>query len=260
MEQKRKGKFFQTVHIKYLLYDFVKLTWILLLWIFQTPKIRYCNKEGRMPRIKGRALIVCNHTWWMDPITIIMTFWRRRIHTLAARELGGPHKLIQWVKRRLLFIDVDRKKLDIRSYNRCIEALREEKVLLVFPEGRFVFEDEIQPFKGGTALMALQTKTPIYPVYLSGYYRLFHPIHMAVGEPIRIEEEWQGAMDSEAVNHLNALMRDRVQELREVVEAGMKQKEIDTRNAFKRAKREALLKTAAEKERAWREAQEQGRI
>lgn len=259
MEQKRKN-FFETIHPRYWIYDFVKFSWIPLLHIFQTPKIRYYNKEGKMPKLEGRALIVCNHTWWMDPLTIIMTFWRRRIHTLAAKELGGPHKVIQWIKRRLLFVDVDRKKLDVRSYNACIQQLRNDNVLLVFPEGRFVFEEDIQPFKGGTALMALQTDTPIYPVYIMGYYRLFHPIHMAIGDPILVREEWKGDMSSEAINRLNEIMQERVQQLRDRISTEVPKEDWEVLMKFKQAKREALRKTAAEKERAWREAEEKGKI
>ncbi len=256
----RLTSFFKAIHPKYWVYDFVKFTWIPALYLMHRPKILYCNREGKMPKISGRAVIVSNHTWWMDPITLILTFWRRRLYTLAAVEVLGPGKFARWVRNRLLFVDVDRRKLDIKSFNNCIDLLRQDKCLLVFPEGRFVFEDELQPFKGGTALMALQTGAPIYPVYIHGYYKLFRPIRMAVGDPIDVLSLISGTPDSEKIQQINDLMRDRVNALRKELEAQMDPKEIEELKAFKAQKRVALAKNAAERERAWREAQEKGRV
>ena len=253
---KKISAFFQTIHPRYWLYDFVKFSWIPVLFLTQRPKILYCNREGRMPAVRGRAILVANHSWWMDPITMILTFWRRRLYTLAAVEVLGPGKLIRWGKRRLLFVDVDRSKLDIRSFNNCVDLLRKDKCLLVFPEGRFVFEEELQPFKGGTALMALQTGTPIYPVYIHGFYKLFHPIYMAIGDPIDVREKMDGAPDSETVQRLNELLRERVNDLRRQLEATLSAEEVQRFRDFKAAKRAALAEKAEERARIWREAQE----
>lgn len=247
--------FLRAIHPKYWLYDFVKFTWIPLLHLTQPPKILFCNREGRMPRIPGRAIIVSNHSWWMDPVTLILTFWRRRLHALAAVEVLGPSRLARWIRKRMLFVDVDRSKLDIRSFNDCLAHLRNDDVLLVFPEGRFVFEDEMQPFKGGTALMALETGAPIYPVYIHGLYRFFHPIYMAVGDPIDVRSFIDGAPDSEKIQQVNELMRSRVAELKDKLEATLPKAEVDALRAFKAAKRAELAKGAEERAAAWREAQ-----
>lgn len=247
--------FFRTIHPRYWVYDFVKFTWIPFLYLTQPPKIRFYNQEKRMPSVKGRAIIISNHTWWMDPIVLILTFWKRRLHSLAAVEVLGPSKLAAWIRKRMLFVDVDRSKLDIRSFNNCVDLLRDEKCLLVFPEGRFVFEDEIQPFKGGTALMALQTDAPIYPVYLFGRYKLFKPIHIAIGDPIDAKSIVSGSPDAESVKRLNELMRDRICELRTRLEEELSEAEIAERDAFKAAKRAALAAKAEERARAWKEAQ-----
>ena len=252
--------FFQTIHPKYWIYDFVRFTWAPALYLFQRPKILFCNAEGKMPKIHGRAIIVSNHTWWMDPIALILTFWRRRLFSLAAVEVLGPGKFARFVRRSMLFVDVNRSKLDIRSFNNCVSLLRDERCLLIFPEGRFVFEDEVQPFKGGTALMAMQTGAPIYPVYIHGLYRLFHPIYMAIGDPIDVRTLIDGAPDSEKVQAVNELMRQRVNELRLKLEASIPERELSDLRAFKSAKRAALAAKAEERARVWREAQEKGKV
>ncbi len=260
MAMNKLAAFFRALHPRFWVYDFVKFTWIPALYLLQRPKILCCNAEGKMPRIKGRAILVANHTWWMDPITMILTFWRRRLYTLAAVETLGPGKFARLIHKVLLFVDVDRKKLDIKSFNQCLDLLNDEKCLLVFPEGRFVFEDELQPFKGGTALMALKTGAPIYPVYIHGLYGMFRPIYMAVGDPIDVSKEIEGAADAQKIQQLNELMRERVNELRQKLEAWMPADEADKLKAFKAAKRAALAKGHEERERAWREAQEKGRV
>lgn len=253
---KRITSFFRAIHPRFWVYDFVKFTWIPFLHVTQPPRIYCYNREKKMPRIQGRAIIISNHTWWMDPIVLILTFWRRRLYSLAAVEVLGPSKLAAWIRKSMLFVDVDRSKLDIRSFNNCVDLLRDDKCLLIFPEGRFVFEDEIQPFKGGTALMALQTDAPIYPVYLFGRYRMFKPIYIAIGDPIYVKSVISGAPDADSVKQLNDLMRNRVQDLRTRLEAEISDAEIAERNAFKAAKRAALAAKAEERARVWREAQE----
>ena len=99
-------RFFRSIHPKYWVYDFVKFTWIPVLAVMHPPKIYYFNKENKKPSIKGRAIIISNHTWWMDPITLILTFWKRRLYTLAAVEVLGPGRLARWIRNRLLFVDV----------------------------------------------------------------------------------------------------------------------------------------------------------
>ncbi|MBR0082304.1 MAG: 1-acyl-sn-glycerol-3-phosphate acyltransferase [Clostridia bacterium] len=254
------SSFFKAIHPKYWIYDFVRFTWTPALYLLQRPKILFCNKEGKMPRIKGRAIIVSNHTWWMDPITVILTFWRRRLYSLAAVEVLGPSRFARFVRNSILFVDVDRTKLDIRSFNRCVQLLRDDRCLLIFPEGRFVFDDEVQPFKGGTALMAMQTGAPIYPVYIHGLYRLFHPIYMAVGDPIDVASLIDGAPDSAKVQAINDLMRERVNDLRLKLEASIPEKELSDLRKFKAEKRAALAAKAEERARAWREAQEKGKV
>ena len=260
INMRKIAEFFKSLNPKYWVYDFVKFTWIPVLYLLHPPKILYCNAEKKKPNIKGRALLVSNHTWWMDPITLILAFWRRRLYTLAAVEVLGPGRFARWIRNRLLFVDVDRSKLDIRSFSRCVDLLQKERCLLIFPEGRFVFEDEIQPFKGGTVLMAVQTSSPIYPIYIHGYYKAFHPIYMAIGEPIDAKELIDGIPDSEKIQKLNDYLRECVQELRIKLEETLPEKEIDTLNEFKKAKREALAKKAEERAKAWREAQEKGKV
>lgn len=249
------ASFFRVIHPRYWVYDFVKFTWIPFLRLTQPLKIRFFNQEKKMPSIKGRAIIISNHTWWMDPIVLILTFWKRRLHSLAAIEVLGPSRLAAWVRKRMLFVDVDRSKLDIRSFNNCVDLLRDEQCLLIFPEGRFVFEDEIQPFKGGTALMALQTDAPIYPIYLFGRYKLFKPIHIAIGDPIDAKTIITGTPDAESIRLLNETMRDRVCELRSWLEAEISGEEIADRDTFKSKKRQALAEKAEERAKAWKEAQ-----
>lgn len=251
---------FRSIHPKYWLYDFVKFTWIPILYLTQPPKIKYCNKEGKMPRIRGRAVVISNHTWWMDPVTLILTFWKRRLHALAAVEVLGPSKLARWIRKRMLFVDVDRTKLDIRSFNNCVDLLRNDQCLLVFPEGRFVFDDEMQPFKGGTALMALQTGAPVYPVYIFGLYKCFRPIRMAIGDPIDVRSIIDGAPDAEKIQKLNELMYARVHDLKTQLLSDIPQKEIDELAAFKAAKRAALAAKAEARARAWKEAQKKGTV
>lgn len=248
------SSFLRIIHPKYWIYDFVKFTWIPVLYLLHAPKVRFYNAENKMPQIKGRAIVISNHTWWMDPIALIQIIWKRRLHSLAAVEVLGPSRLATWIRRLMLFVDIDRSKLDIQGFNNCLKLLCDEKCLLVFPEGRFVFEEEIQPFKGGTALMALQTNAPIYPVYIFGLYKPFRRIHLAIGDPVNVSDLVKEPPNSETIEKLNELLRARVNDLKNRLEAEIPDREIEERRAFKASRRQALAAKAQARAEAWAQA------
>ena len=74
--------------------------------------------------------------------------------------------------KRLVFgrlldtIPFDRRADGVQGLRRCAEALRREDGLLIFPEGTRSISGELQPFKIGIAVLAMERQVPVIPVYI----------------------------------------------------------------------------------------------
>ena len=120
MDQKRpqRAKLFS---LKYLVYDFVKVTAALpgLLWL--RPRWRYENKEARR-RIRGGAVVIANHVGFFDPIYVMFAIWYRRHHFICGKEFFESKS--RWWFEHFLCIPVDRGNFkDIAEHRFAYTAL-----------------------------------------------------------------------------------------------------------------------------------------
>ena len=68
--------------------------------------------------------------------------------------------------------------------------MKDGEVLGIFPEGTRVKGEKISDPKGGIAMFAWKTKSPVIPVHLEyrRRFHLFNHIEMTIGKPIPAEE------------------------------------------------------------------------
>lgn len=141
--------------------------------------------KGNVPK-KGRLIITCNHQTNHDGF-ILLAHGARRVKVMAKQELF-KNKLLGWFMRCVGCYPVKRGENDITSIKQTLKYLKEEKALLIFPEGTRVSEEEAHEAKNGTAMFALRTKSPIIPcafVKKPGFFRLNRLIY---GEPYNLSE------------------------------------------------------------------------
>lgn len=163
----------------------------------------------------------------------IRAYWRVHVHSadlvprtgpviLAANHVGlldGP--LLAAVTRRLSFalikyemfagtvgrvlahfgqIPIDRRAIDKTAISRCVQVLRANKVLAVFPEGSRG-SGEVRVARGGAVYLAMVTGAPIVPVALLGTREPGQtrdelpgrgaPMHVVYGEPLLVpRHDW----------------------------------------------------------------------
>lgn len=149
-----------------------------------------------LPR-EGAGILVSNHTSGLDPL-LIQSVCNRLIIWMVAEEYTRRPAL-KWLFRQIESIPVHRSGRDVVATREALRALEKGRILGVFPEGRIERSLELFPFQTGTALMALKTGVPVYPVYLDGSQRrkpmshaFFKPqnARLAFGEPIRLGEKF----------------------------------------------------------------------
>lgn len=139
----------------------------------------------RAPR-SGGLIVASNHISFWDPPLIGCAF-PRELHFLAKDELFRTPGL-GFVISKLNAIPIRRGVADLSGLSRALEVLKNNQVLLMFPEGSRMQDGELHPARPGVGMMAVQANVPILPCYISGSNR---PRRWLAGARVRI---WFGPL------------------------------------------------------------------
>ncbi len=144
-------------------------------------RVRYEGTE-HIPAA-GPAVLVANHTSMIDMFAIHIRV-RPWIHWVAKKELFR-YRLPAAFFRLAGCIPVDRSRADLSAARGIIGALRQGRLVGMFPQGTRVKSDEINQIKprSGAVHFAAKTGAPLIPVAISGSFRLFHRVRIVFGEP-----------------------------------------------------------------------------
>jgi 1-acyl-sn-glycerol-3-phosphate acyltransferase len=147
---------------------------------------------------KGPAILVCNHTSSLDPV-LLQAACPRVITWMMAKEYSFFG--FRWFLNAIEPILVERSGRDMAATRTALRALKDGKILGLFPEGRIEPEQELLEFQTGVALLALKSRAPVYPAYLDGDQRgkgmleaLSTPsqITLAFGPPVPLRSDDEG--------------------------------------------------------------------
>jgi 1-acyl-sn-glycerol-3-phosphate acyltransferase len=117
----------------------------------------------------GGAIIACNHTSSLDPVPL-QAACPRMITWMMAREYANLPGL-RWFLRAIEPILVERSGRDMAATRAALRALKDGKILGLFPEGRIETSHDLLEFQTGVALLAMKARVPVYPAYLDGDQR-----------------------------------------------------------------------------------------
>lgn len=144
---------------------------------------------------KGRCVLAGTHIYDFDPI-LIMASTKRNVYFIAKKELhdGKFGFVFRWAGT----IPVDRSKKNPKARIKAEEALKEGKIVGIFPEGTTKKpKGVLLPFKYGAVSMAKKTNSKIVPFAIIGEYKLFSKIKIVFDKPIDISK-----LDLEEANQL----------------------------------------------------------
>ena len=153
--------------------------------IFYVPfkRIKIIGKRN----VERPSIIICNHISLDDPLILAHVF-NTEPKYLSKKELF-KNKFLSNFLTKLGCIPINRYSPDLTSIRKCIECIKNDKSLVVFPEGtrkrgqRCKKEDA----KGGIGLIAASTKADIIPVsiFTKGYRSsFFKKTVVTIGQPI----------------------------------------------------------------------------
>ena len=191
--------------------------------LFPTKVIgKECLKKGQ------RAILVSNHTSNMDSILLALHLGESK-YFLAKKELF-ENKLLGWFMKKFGGIKIDRKANDINAIKNCIKVLKDDKKLVIYPEGTRNKGDgdnlELGEIKGGASMLAIKTKSPVVPIYINRRPKMFRKTTITIGIPFEFTEFYEHKLDSEVLDKAGEILSEKMHNLRdEVVKKSKAKKE-----------------------------------
>ena len=196
---------------------FTKITaWPVQKIVFRT-RIFYENKSSQGRRIKGPAIVICNHTSVWDYAVLLFVFWSRTVRYQMA-EVLFEKKVLGVFLKMLGGIVVDRKAHNFSFINKSEDILKKGGAVGIFPESRLPLKDEESPlpFKPSAAYLALAANVPVIPVYTNGAYFRRKRAAVIIGKPINVYDFTDEKLsEKENIDKVTSAMRRRIIELGE---------------------------------------------
>lgn len=182
------------------------------------------NGQEHLPRV-GAVILAPTHRSRWDPILLGYAAGRRATgRDLRYMVLLSQTQGIQgWFVRRLGGFPIDRDRPTTSSIRYSVELLQQQKVLVLFPEGHIVEDNEIHNIQPGVARIALQAisdradfNLKIVPVSI--YYQ--HPapppmgckVWVNIGCPLNVREYQEDSI-KKATRHLTHDLKEALKNL-----------------------------------------------
>ena len=195
---------------------FVKITGLIpKLFLFKF-KVSYEDSAIQNKRIKGKAIIVCNHNHVMDFAVMMFVFWRRTLRCAAAEILYHKNFVFTVFLKALGCVKVERDEHDFSFLTKLQKILDKGGVVEIYPESRLPKEGETRPleFKPSYVYLALESGAPIIPVYSNAKMFSKKRNHVVIGKPIYAQELFDNSLsEKENINHINIYVRSKIIEL-----------------------------------------------
>lgn len=151
------------------------------------------GREHLPPKGQPFVLIV-NHVKWHDILVVAGSIPLTHIpYWLAKSELFKP--VLGWWLRNMQAISVKRGQSDSAALDAAVASLKQNHVMIVFPEGHRSGTGKLQKGRGGAVRMALRAGVPIVPVAI-------HGVEKGMGAPITITygKAWKPVSQSGVIN------------------------------------------------------------
>lgn len=163
---------------------------------------------------KGKPALICpNHVHALDSAVIILTN-NRKINALAKESLF-KNCFIKLLANIFGVYPVKQQNKSIESIKTSLKLLKNNELLMIFPEGtRNGMAKGIKP-KDGSVKLAIKANVPIIPVGVQGNFEFFRKIKINIGKPIYYSEYKKEINNKEVLDKLTADLMNKIVELRD---------------------------------------------
>ncbi len=186
--------------IRHIIKFFLKIAYAVLF------RVKVIGKENIED---GKPYIICpNHISCWDPPLMAARLKRNDVYILAKEELY-INAFVKWLAKKTNVLPVKRGKQDVSLLKTCIKVLKENHIVLLFPEGTRNGIEKRGKLQNGAVVMNLSSGAPIIPVGIQASYKLFSKVTVNIGKPMDFIEYKDKKADKETLDMLsNKLMEE----------------------------------------------------
>lgn len=200
--------------------------------LFKTLYSLKVRNSGVLPKDRP-YIIAANHTSHLDTPAVLAAVSlalgskeARKLHVIGARDYFFDSPLKSWLFSTCLnVVPIDREEISLSGLRMISSILENGESVLIFPEGTRTRTGQLQDFKPGIGLIALEFGAPVIPAFIEGAYEAFPPgkavptkgkIEVRFGEPIHASafgSSGETAERDELYRRIAAEVRDAVKAL-----------------------------------------------
>ncbi len=187
----------------------IKFVLKLLVLIVYRPKI-----VGLENIEEGKPALICpNHVHALDSAVIVLTN-KRKISVLAKESLF-KNGFVKWLADVFGIYPVKLGNKSMESVKVSLKLLKNNELLLLFPEGtRNGMAKGVKP-KDGAVKLAIKSNAPIIPVGVQGDFRFFKKVKINIGKPIYYNVSKEDANSKEVLDKLTEELMLEIVKLRD---------------------------------------------
>ena len=177
--------------------------------IIYRPKIK--GKE-KLEEVQG-ALVCPNHVHALDSVVLVLM--NKRIIRVLAKESLFKFRILKWLAGIFGVYPVKDGKKSMESMKISLRLLKNNELLLIFPEGtRNGMAKGVKP-KEGAIKLAIKANVPIIPVGIQGSFKAFTKVKLNIGEPIYYTEYKDEINNKKLLEELTQDLMNKIVKLRD---------------------------------------------
>ena len=184
-----------------------------LFWLMSVIVYRIkVNGKENLPK-DGAALVCPNHVHALDTVLVVVHA-NRKINVLAKEELF-KNGFLRFLAKVFGVYPVKQNSADLGAIKTSLKLLKNEELLLIYPEGTRNGLEKGKPVKNGPMTIAIKAGVPIVPVGIKGSFKAFSKITINIGKPMDFTEYKEQVNDKEVVTKLTQDLMKEIVRLRD---------------------------------------------
>lgn len=121
----------------------------------------------------GPFLVACNHASYFDPPFLGAVIEQREMFAFAKKALFNS-RFKNWLFTHLNSTPVDREHTDISAIRSVLNLLKNNKGVMIFPEGTRTKDGQLGKAHAGIGLFACKSQVPVVPCRIFGTYAIMN--------------------------------------------------------------------------------------
>lgn len=218
MKKKKINIFKKIFDIRYLAFDFVKITGAIPALIYLRLKRHYLSGKKQKHLFKGPAIIVCNHATYIDPIIVMVSIWNRRMSFIATEDLYST-KIRSFFFSAIRCIKINKQNVAMQTFKDVQDVINHGHLVGIFPEGHIQTSNSNDHYKSGAVMFATLCDVPIIQIYIHKNKHWWQRQHVVISDKIDVKQMINSKIPSiKEIDEVTRFLENQELELKKVIE------------------------------------------